>query len=658
MHFHKNFCWTPLSVFVFLLFSFASPCQAQKLKPVDFGIKSKKALGLYLEGKMLGQRREHRRAIEAFESALELEPNFSHAHHQLGVSAYFMGLYTLANHHLEQAYQLDPEENGGYYLAETYFRLMEYEQAISQYEKFLIVGTANRKIQKTAQVNLRKAKFAVQHLQDSIQFVPQNLGPAVNSAGDDYLPYMPADESLLLFTSRRAGSTGGYNSGLRDYGEDFFVSEWKKDAWLPAKNLGAPVNTERNEGAASLSQDGRLLLFTICNHPEGLGRCDIFFSTKKGDKWTEARNIGEAINSPAWESQPFLSHDGQTLYFVSDRKGGKGGRDIWFSELSGGHWSTAKNLTGPVNTSGNEGAPYLHADGISFYFASDAHPGFGAMDLFVCYQSDSGWTEPKNLGYPLNTVNEEANIFINTKGNKGFINSTRPGGLGKSDIYSFDLDERIRPQIATFLRGITRDSLTQEPLRSKVTLVDLESGDTLRTQFSDALNGEFLMSLPLDRSYAALVETPGYLFASKHFFLKGLEEDTYFDLIIDLLPIKEGAQVVLNNVFFDTGKWDLKSESYTELDVLWKYLTQNPQLKIELQGHTDDVGADADNLTLSQRRADAVKTYLIEKGIPKERLLAKGYGESQPIVDNNSDESRAINRRTEFKILEGVGDED
>ena len=645
IHLVKRICLS-----IGLIVSFL-PSQGQKLKPADFGIKSKKALSFYLEGKARSQRREHRLAMDAFEMALELEPNFSAAHQQMGASAYFMGMYKIANHHLEKAYDLDPENNGGYYLAESQFRVMKYEAAIAQYEKFLEAGSANRKLQKTAQTKLRKARFAAQHLGDSIQFIPENLGPAVNSAGDDYLPYMPADESVLLFTSRRSGSMGGYNSNLRDYSEDFFVSQRKENTWEPAKNLGPPVNTERNEGAASLSQDGRLLLYTICNHPEGLGRCDIFFSTKKGDTWSKPRNIGQAINSPAWESQPFLSHDGNTLFFVSDRKGGKGGRDIWYSELVAGHWSTARNLIGPINTEGNEGAPFLHADGVSLYFASDAHPGFGEMDLFVSYRSEGSWTEPKNLGYPLNTVSEEANIFINPKGNKGFINSTRPGGLGKSDIYSFTLDERIRPQIATFLRGVTRDSLTQKPLRSKVTLVDLETGDTLRTQNSDVLTGKFLMSLPLDRSYAALVETPGYLFASKHFFLKGLEEDTYFDLIIDLLPIKEGAQVVLNNVFFDTGKWDLKPESHTELDVLQKYLVQNPKLKIELQGHTDDVGGDEDNLTLSQRRADAVKEYLVEQGIHSERLFAKGYGESQPKVENDSDENRAINRRTEFKVL-------
>ncbi len=641
-----------LVICLIITFGFSLPGHSQKIKPEDFGIKSKKALNYFLEGRARAQRRERVEALEAFRAAVELEEGFVEAHQQLGVTAFFMDKHKLARTHLEKAYELDASTYGGYYLGETYFALMEYQKAIPQYEKYLANLSRNTPQKKIAQTNLAKAEFAATHIQDSIRFAPINLGTAVNSPGDDYLPSLTADGSLLLFTSRRSNSTGGYNPMIRDYGEDFYVSEWGGDKWKSAINLGAPVNTDRNEGASTISQDGSLLLFTICDHPESLGRCDIFFSTRKGNKWSKPRNVGPAINGPAWESQPSLSHDGETLYFVSDRKGGKGGRDIWFSRLVGGQWSKAKNLAGPINSPGNEGSPFLHADGVSFYFSSDAHPGFGGSDLFVSYQTDDSWSKPKNLGYPLNTKDEEANIFINTKGNLGFINSTRPGGMGKSDIYSFELDERIRPQVATFLRGTVRDSLTQEPLRARIQLLDVESGDTLRSQFSDPVDGKFLMTLPLNRAYAALVEAKGYLFGSKHFYLKELEEETYFDVFLDLSPIRKGAQVVLNNIFFDTGKWELKEESFAELEVLVRYLTQNPSMKIQLQGHTDDVGSETDNLELSQNRAEAVQNFLQERGIAPERLLAKGFGESQPQVENSSEENRSINRRTEFKVVE------
>ena len=571
-----NRSWKILAVSIIFLCGFYTPSHSQKLKPADFGIKSKKALNYYLTGRAHAQRRERKDALAAYQAAVEAEGGFSEAHQQLGVTAFFEKEFDLARTHLEKAFELDPEINGGYYLGETYFALMEYEAAIPHYEKYLSSSSRKNQQQRTAQTNLAKAEFAATHLKDSIRFAPENLGVSVNSPGDDYLPSLTADGSLLLFTSRRANSKGGYNPLIRDFGEDFYVSEQKEGSWGPAINLGGPVNTERNEGASTISQDGSLLLFTVCDHPESLGRCDIFFSTRKGNSWSTPKNVGAAINGPAWESQPCLSHDGKTLYFVSDRKGGKGGRDIWYSQRNGNKWSPAKNLEGPINSVGNEGSPFLHADGVSFYFSSDAHPGFGGTDLFVSFLQDRKWSTPKNLGYPLNTNSEEANIFINTKGNKGFINSDRPGGIGKSDIYSFDLDERIRPQVATFLRGTVRDSLTQEALRARIQLVDVESGDTLRTQLSDPVTGKFLMSLPLNRAYAALVEAPGYLFASKHFYLKELAEETYYDVFLDLSPIREGAQVVLNNIFFDTGKWDLKEESYAELEVLFAYLEQNP----------------------------------------------------------------------------------
>ena len=485
-------------------------------------------------------------------------------------------------------------------------------------------------------------------------FEPVNMGEAINSEQDDYLPYLTADDQYLLFTSRRPGSMGGYDPQLRGYPEDFYFSEYSSSAqsWSPAKNLGPPINSERNEGAPAISQDGRIIIFTTCDHPDGVGSCDLFYAVKEGEQWSEPRNMGPAINSESWDSQPCLSHDGKTLFFASNRPGGIGGRDIWYSELVSGRWTEAQNLAEPVNTPGHEAAPFLHADDMTLYFSSSFHPGFGGNDLFVTHREEQGWAAPQNLGYPLNTSAEESNIFVNASGQRGFINSTRDGGLGNSDIYEFTLDERIRPKIATFLRGITRDSLTEQPVYARIRLIDVESGDTIRQAFSDKTNGRFLLSLPMERNYAAFVEAKGYLFASKHFYLKNPEEGVYFDLILDLLPIREGAKVTLNNIFFETGKYELKESSSSELEFLFTYLQRNPRIRIAIEGHTDDVGSAKDNLTLSQQRADAVRDYLIDAGIEPIRIQSKGYGESQPIAPNTSDENRAQNRRTAFRIVD------
>lgn len=645
-------------VYFFCLFALIAvpfSMNAQKLKPQDFGIKSKKALKFYEEGLQQAQWRAREQAIAAFKEAIKIEPDFAHAHYQVGVNAYVKKKYEDALTHLEKAYELRPTDFRAinFYLGETYFWNAKYAEAIPLLESF-IKEEAGRKVDLVkAAKDLRHARFAAEGVKNPVSFTPVNMGSAINTERDEYLPYLTADDSYLLFTSRRPQSVGGFNRSLQDYSEDFFFSERENDTWTEAKNLGMPINTRENEGAASITQDGRTIFFTACNLPGGIGNCDLYYSFKEGSKWSRPQNMGPAVNSEGWDSQPCLSGDGKTLYFASVRKGSIGGRDIWYSKKVDGQWTQAQSLGAPINTIGNEDSPFLHADGMSMYFSSDFHPGFGSQDLFVSYLSPEGeWGEPVNLGYPLNTIADESNIFVNTSGERGFINSDREGGFGRSDLYEFQMDERIRPQIATFLRGTLRDSITGTPVYGNIRLMDVESGDTIREIFSNKANGKFLMSLPLEREYAALVEAKGYLFVSRHFYLKDMAEKTYFDLIIEMPPIKKGVQVVLRNIFFESGSFELKETSRTELDFMTYFMKQYPRLKIEIQGHTDDVGTDSNNLTLSQKRADSVRAFLVEHGIEAERIVAKGYGESMPVAGNITDEDRAQNRRTEFKILE------
>ena len=631
------------------------PVLAQRPKPKDYGINSRKALNLYLDGQEAARRRMRDQAIRYFEEAVKIEPTFGRAHYELGINAYLRGNYETARFHLAEAkeYVQEPLRDLRFFLGMACFNTAAYDSAYASLLLFLEKGEGRKVDLQKAAISLRHAAFAREAIADSVAFRPQGLGPAINSERDEYLPYLTADAQELLFTARRPGNVGGYNNMLGDYSEDFYLSQKSDTGWTQAENLGPPINTPENEGAATMTEDGNTIYFTACNLPGGFGQCDIYRSTRQGSRWSEPELMPAPINTKYWDGQPCLAPDGQSMYFVSTRPGGIGSYDIWVCAKQGDLWTNPQPLDSTINTQGHEDSPFLHADGITLYFSSDFHPGFGSEDLFVSYRKEnSGWTEPQNLGYPLNTVANESNIFVTANGRLGFINSTRQAGMGGSDIYSFELDDRIRPQVATFLRGTVVDSVTRKSLAANIQLIDVESGDTIRQVQSDAADGTFLMSLPLEREYAAFVEEPGYLFASKNFFLKDLAEETYFELLIELSPIRKGIKVELSNIFFESGQYELQESSKPELTFLVNYLKQNPGLRIEIQGHTDNVGSEADNQTLSQKRAEAVREYLIEQGIKIDRIEANGYGESEPIADNETEAEKAQNRRTEFKVLE------
>ncbi|MEL7194947.1 MAG: OmpA family protein [Bacteroidota bacterium] len=636
--------------FFFLIGSlfFTSYTFAQKKpKPEDFGIKSKKALNLYFEAKQFDQYRMREKAVETYLAAIELEPGFAHANYEVGKNYYVRQQFKDALPYLQEAAKAQNEQFVAlnFLLGQCLFYSEQYEEALQPLTDFLNANVGRKKDLETAQYTVKQAAYASEAIQDPVPFEPVNLGPNVNSSGDESQPFLTADQQLLLFTGRRTESTQGFN-------EDVYTSTWDGEKWLPTQNVGYPINTRENQGAATITQDGQTIIFVSCNLPGGMGNCDLYIAQRTKDGWSQPQNMGPNINSRNWESDPQLSDDGKTLFFTSSRPNGIGGRDIWYSVKQNGRWQPAQNMGEPINTVGQEISPFLHPDGESFYFASNDHPGFGFMDLFVTYKTDEGWSEPQNLGYPINTATDEDNIFISPDGRKAYYNSDREGGLGGDDLYVFDLPPRVRPKIATFLRGRVVDSLTEKPLAARIRLIDVVSGDTIRQVITERGEGKFLATLPLEKEYAAFVEAKGYLFSSKNFYLKNLEEEAYFDLLIEMVPLTEGKQVVLKNIFFEFNEAKLKETSRTELDFLANYMRQNPQMRIEIQGHTDDVGTPKYNLDLSQRRAESVRAFLIELGITDSRIDAVGYGETRPVSGNITEEDRAQNRRTEFKILQ------
>jgi outer membrane protein OmpA-like peptidoglycan-associated protein len=442
-----------------------------------------------------------------------------------------------------------------------------------------------------------------------------------------------------------------------NHNEDFYKSVKRNGEWLVAEFLSKEINTSNfNEGAQNISPDGNYLFFTGCNRPDGLGRCDIYISKREGNDWSKPFNIGGPVNTAGWESQPSISADGRTLYFVSTRQGGYGGYDIWSSELNtDGTWSSPVNLGPEINTSYDEQSPFIHPDNESLYFSSNGWPGMGNKDLFLSRKAYSGekqtgWQKPENLGFPINTFAEESGLSISSNGKLAFFSSNQKEGFGKLDIYSFELPEKLKPKAVTYVKGNVFDNLSKEVLDAHIQITNLANGKTIYDEIADPETGVFLATLPAGKSYGLTVSKEGYLFYSQNFTLLGNLENQPFSMDISLQKINIGGMVILNNIFFETNKYDLLPESMIELQQLILFLRENPTVSIEIGGHTDNIGEDQSNLFLSRDRSKTVYEYLIKNKIPLKNLSFKGYGEGQPISDNNTEQGRKNNRRTEFKI--------
>ena len=559
---------------------------------------------------------------------------------------------------IEAALKIDPEKTPKLYyvLGNSYYRSGIYQKAYDAYQNYLkrVDDTAPFVIK--SRQNAEKCLGAVKLLKHPVPFKSVNLGENINSEDDEYWPSITVDGKTLIFT-RLVGSkaVSGQRHSLAQ--EDFYTSQLINNVWQPCEPLTS-INTIYNEGAQSISTDGKLLFFTACTRNDGRGSCDIYFSRNKDGTWSIPQNAGEPVNSPAWESQPSISANGEILYFVSNRPGGKGGMDIWkcnlkgFSEWGMPIWGNPVNLGDSINTPGNEMSPFIHSDGKTLYFASDYWPGLGGYDIFYSrLKNDSVWSRPQNIGYPINSFKDEQGLVVDASGKNAYYSSDRPGSKGM-DIYSFELYKSARPSPVTYIKGKVVDEETGAPVCAKVELIDLENSKSVIKGESCWEKGEFLMCLPLGKEYAFNVSREGYLFYSDNFQLKEKKDiiDPYI-LEIKMKKIKLGGTVILRNIFFDTAKYDLLPESKVELQKLIDFLNLNKTLIIEIEGHTDNVGSEEMNQKLSESRAKEVYVYLIDHGIDDQRMKYSGYGLSRPISSNDTDQGRALNRRTEFKII-------
>ena len=624
--------------------------------PLVVSAQSPKAIKLYERGQTALSKGNGEEAVRLLKQAVETDSTLLEAHLLLAEWMLDAGRKEESKRH----YLCVTRQNASFHtpawieLANLQLEAGEYESAVNSYQRFLQLDKRSPKRHPEAERGIATAHFRKNAKAKPVPFDPVNLGNGVNSTDDEYLPALTVDGETMVFT-RRFARRPTTTANTRDE-EDIYSSTLEGGKWMKATPLPSPLNSTDNEGAECISQDGRIMFFTACERRDGGGRCDLYMCIRRGDKWGTPRNLGMPVNSGAWEGQPSFSIDGKTLYFVSNRKGGYGGMDIWKSTFEGGKWTEPVNLGPEINTAGNEMSPFIHYDDQTLYFASDGHIGMGGLDLFVARKAGNGekkWSKPENLGYPINTSADESSLIVDASARTAYFSSDRPGGYGKLDIYSFELPEQSRPTLTICYKGKVSDAKSGVPVGSDIRIVDLKSGETVANTSSDAASGMYIISLPTGRSYAFHVTAKGYLFHS----LNVSDNDNVSEearkneeINISLNPIQSGSSIALRNIFFETGKAELLTESHYELSHLVELLQNNPTLNVEIGGHTDNVGSDEANKKLSAARAKAVYDYLVEHGIIASRLTYRGYGESSPIATNDTPEGRALNRRVEMTV--------
>lgn len=479
------------------------------------------------------------------------------------------------------------------------------------------------------------------------------MGPLINSASADFAPVISADGRTLIFTSRRPLPGGEPNPGDAGLERIYMCSyspadsSWSKPVLLP-ESVNEPG---RNNSAIGLSNDGQRLLHY---RDDSRGNGQIFESLLKGTTWGATRLLPEPVNSKSHESSACYSPDGQTIYFVSDRKGGLGGRDIWSSKrISDTEWAPAMNAGISINTPSDEEGVYLHPDGRTLYFSSKGHGSKGGYDVLRSTFGKTSWSSPERMPPPINTTANDVFFVLQASGRTGYYSSAMPGGFGEEDIYIlyFDYDTlKVKGPALQLLTGRVYDEQSLKPIEAELTLTDNATGQVITTLRSNSASGNYLVSLPAGKDYGISVTAEGYLFESIRVSLPPATDYKEVNRNIALKRIEVGKRITLNNIFYDFDKAVLRSESMTELNRLAALLQENPTLAIEISSHTDGLGSETYNQRLSQDRAQACVDYLSGKGIAATRLRAKGYGKSQPIADNATEEGRQLNRRTEFSI--------
>lgn len=623
-------------------------------------------------------------ALPHFLAAHQFNPNNAVLNVKIGDCYLNSTTKTAALPYLQKAAALDATADARthYLLARALHLSAKWSEAIAEYQQARPVSTNTRNgsdgptvTASDLQRRMQECRNGQQLMAHPVRVFIDNAGPELNSEASDYGPVISADESTIVITSRRAGSTGNHKDPEGNgYFEDIYQSVWKGKTWSKAVNLGAPVNTDQHNATVGLAPDGqRMLVYEDTNGG------DLLEATLRGNTWGNPKPLNARINMRSHETSASYSPDGRSLYFVSNRReGGLGGADIYKIDMEGRN--APVNLGPAINTPYGEEGVFMQPDGKTMFFSSEGHNTMGGYDIFKSVFENGKWSVPENLGWPVNTPDDDIFFVTSASGRHGYYSSDQPGGLGAKDIYRITFlgaekqpllseeDQLLASRLApvkqavlapavavataqvTILKGTVTDDATKQPLDAAIDLIDNTSGLTIATFRSNATSGKYLVSLPSGTNYGIVARQEGYLFHSENFDVPA--GAAYSEVVKDI-PLKRleiGTTIVLRNIFFDTGKATLRKESTAELARLQALLVETPALKLEMSGHTDNVGEAAMNQNLSQRRAQAVVTYLTQHGIAATRLTAAGYGETKPVATNNTKAGRQLNRRTEFKV--------
>ncbi|MGF7139350.1 OmpA family protein [Roseimarinus sediminis] len=518
-----------------------------------------------------------------------------------------------------------------------------FQEALDQYSHLIQHGPDSIKVLR----EINQCRAAIEIMSDSMDVTIDLLDSAINTALDEYWPFVSADDATLYFT-RLIRDEKPYAF------ERIYYAEKDGAGWKAAKRFMPDHTNEVNEGTFSMTADQRYLFFTVCGKSDAYGSCDIFYMYKDDTGWSAPLNAGRNVNTAMWDSQPSIAPNGAYLYWSSNREGGAGKRDIWYSKVykqRNGQlvFAPAQNAGNRVNTSENDFSPFIHADGVSLYFASDGHFGLGRSDLFMAKQENGVFSEVSNLGYPINSIADDEALVVSPSGSLAFLSSNRVGSSAR-DLYQLELPETFLPRPAGYIKGLVIDASTKQPLDAEITLTRLDNGQSELIK-AEADQG-FLTTVAGSSQYALSINKKGYLFFSKHYeFADSIDFQKVQALTISLMPIGKGKSVVLENIFFEFDKAVLDKASETELNDVIHFMEMNPGVKVEIAGHTDNVGNDDYNQQLSEKRAAVIVEYLSKK-IPTARLSSKGYGARFPLTDNDSEEARKRNRRSELTIVD------
>lgn len=614
--------------------------------------QSAPAIELYKQASAHCVKKDYDAAIASLRQAIRKDKKFVEAYLKWAAIQQQLGDFEGVIKLLNRAQRHWPPSNQNnvlrYELALRYYRAGAYPQAQAVLAQLPAPNALAAPLRTQLECLHKNVAFALEQTQTPVPFHPKLLAAPLNQLTSQYFPVLTVDQQTLFFTARSDQAQGK---------ENIYVSH-RDDAghWTEPQPFAGRIGTTHNEGSCTVSADGKKMVFTACSCSDNCGICDLYITYRQGDTWTKPINMGPRINSHGWESQPSLSADGKTLYFVSERAGNYGKKDIWQStQQENGEWADPVNLGPIINSTGREISPFMHPNGQTLFFASDRCPSMGGFDIYYSNWIDGAWTPPVNLGYPINGHKDQTALFITADGKKGYYadGSQKGSSYHSSHLYEFDFPPHLLqfPK-SDWVRIKVADDSTGVATAAQVEVYDLTTATQQSSVQVDPEDGEAVIVVNEGKDYGLFVKKEGYLFESIHVDYKNHTPPTVAaSAPIQLKPIALDQVQVLKNIFFGFDQYTLEARSTTELDYLVAFLQEHPNLCIAIEGHTDHIGDTAYNNQLSIKRAQAIYNYLLAAGVEITRLTYQGYGATRPIAPQDTAEGRQRNRRVAFSVV-------